>query len=67
VNFDNRSFQLHDEVTLCVQSRSFADVLTEQFERDLAVSEEIDPQRWKDRGIVKRGSEAALRLARREL
>ena len=29
VNFDNRSFQLHDEVTLCVQSRSFADVLTE--------------------------------------
>ena len=24
VNFDNRSFQLHDEVTLCVQSRSFA-------------------------------------------
>ena len=43
VNFDNRSFQLHDEVTLCVQSRSFADVLAEQFERDLAVSEEIDP------------------------
>ena len=29
VNFDNRSFQLHDEVTLCVQSRSFADVLAD--------------------------------------
>ena len=25
VNFDNRSFQLHDEATLCVQSRAFAD------------------------------------------
>ena len=24
VNFDNRSFQLHDEVTLCVQSERFA-------------------------------------------
>ena len=67
VNFDNRSFQLHDEVTLCVQSRSFADVLAEQFERDLAVSEEIDPQRWKERGIVKRAGEGVLRLARREL
>jgi cardiolipin synthase len=67
VNFDNRSFQLHDEVTLCVQSRSFADVLAEQFERDLAVSEEIDPERWKERGIVKRAGESVLRLARREL
>ena len=67
VNFDNRSFQLHDEITLCVQSRSFADVLAEQFERDLAVSEEIDPERWKERGIVKRAGESALRLARREL
>src|SRR3712207_1363825 len=38
VNFDNRSFQLHDEATLCVQSERFAGQLTEQFERDLAVS-----------------------------
>jgi cardiolipin synthase A/B len=67
VNFDNRSFQLHDEVTLCVQSRSFAGVLAEQFERDLAVSEEIDPERWKERGLLKRAGENALRLARREL
>jgi phosphatidylserine/phosphatidylglycerophosphate/cardiolipin synthase-like enzyme len=35
VNFDNRSFQLQDEVTLCVCSRSFAALLDEQFERDL--------------------------------
>ena len=66
VNFDNRSFQLHDEITLCVQSRSFADVLAEQFERDLAVSEEIDPERWKERGIAEaRGrGRAAPRPAR---
>ena len=36
VNFDNRSFQLQDEATLCVQSTRFAGELTEQFERDLA-------------------------------
>ena len=42
VNFDNRSFQLHDEVTLCVWDEHFAELLTEQFERDLARSEELD-------------------------
>ena len=35
VNFDNRSFQLNDEATLCVQSAAFAGELTEQFEADL--------------------------------
>ena len=44
VNFDNRSFQLHDEATLCVQSRAFAAKLTEQFERDLAVSDRIEAE-----------------------
>ena len=67
VNFDNRSFQLHDEVTLCVQSRAFAGVLAEQFERDLAVSEEIDPERWKERGIVKRAGERCCASPRSEL
>ena len=43
VNFDNRSFQLHDEATLCVQPRRSHSELTEQFERDLEVSERIDP------------------------
>jgi cardiolipin synthase len=67
INFDNRSFQLHDEVTLCVQSRSFAAELEEQFALDVEVSEEIEPGRWEERGIHKRAGEKALRLARREL
>ena len=50
VNFDNRSFQLHDEATLCVSSEAFAGELTEQFERDLEVSEGIEPERWRRRG-----------------
>ena len=67
VNFDNRSFQLHDEATLCVLSDAFAGRLTEQFERDLERSERIEPARWSRRGPVQRASESALKLARREL
>jgi cardiolipin synthase len=67
VNFDNRSFQLHDEVTLCVQSEDFAAQLGEVFERDLETSEEIERERWNGRGIRQRAAEATSRLARREL
>jgi cardiolipin synthase len=66
-NFDNRSFQLNDEATLCVQSRSFAAELTDQFEKDLTVSVEIESPRWKRRSVRGRGLEALTALARREL
>jgi cardiolipin synthase A/B len=46
VNFDNRSFQLHDEATLCIQSERFASELTAQFERDLEASDAIEDARW---------------------
>jgi cardiolipin synthase len=67
VNFDNRSFQLHDEATLCVQSERFCGLLAEQLEADLAVSEEITAQRWSARPAHLRARERALTLARREL
>lgn len=67
VNFDNRSFQLHDEATLCVLSDAFAGELTAQFERDLELSKRIEPERWKRRGPLQRTAESALKLARREL
>jgi cardiolipin synthase len=67
VNFDNRSFQLHDEATLCVQSERLAARLTEQFEADLDASEQIRPGHWSDRGLHQRVAERALGLARREL
>jgi cardiolipin synthase A/B len=67
VNFDNRSFQLHDEATLCVQSTRLAERLTEQFERDLECSEEIRPGRWDGRPRFQRAQERALQLVRREL
>jgi cardiolipin synthase len=67
VNFDNRSFQLQDEVTLCICSRSFAALLDEQFERDLERSEEIDLQRWNGRPLVNEIAEGVTKVARREL
>jgi cardiolipin synthase len=67
VNFDNRSFQLQDEVTLCICSSDFATRLDEQFERDLERSEAIDLERWNRRAVPERVSEAVTKVARREL
>jgi cardiolipin synthase A/B len=67
VNFDNRSFQLHDEVTLCVQSERFASQLHDVFEKDLEASERIEPDNWRDRSITQRARENVTKYARREL
>jgi cardiolipin synthase len=67
VNFDNRSFQLHDEVTLCVQSERFAGQLHDVFEKDLEASERIEPDKWQERSITQRARENVTKYARREL
>jgi cardiolipin synthase A/B len=67
VNFDNRSFQLHDEVTLCVQSERFAGELIEVFRQDLTVSERIEPGDWENRPVRQRARERVTKYARREL
>ena len=67
VNFDNRSFQLQDEATLCVSSQSFTETLDDQFQRDLARSEEIELERWRGRSLRAKANERVLKLARREL
>ena len=67
VNFDNRSFQLHDEVTLGVWDERFAGKLHEAFERDLERSDQIDLDRWRRRGPAQRVSETATIALRREL
>jgi cardiolipin synthase A/B len=67
VNFDNRSFQLHDEVTLCVWDRDFAGELERAFERDLRRSDEIDADRWRARSVSQRVAEGATTVLRREL
>jgi cardiolipin synthase len=67
VNFDNRSFQLQDEVTLCVCSRDVAAALDAQFQRDLDRSAAFDLERWERRALAARAREAVTKVARREL
>jgi cardiolipin synthase len=67
MNFDNRSFQLHDEVTLGVWSERFNARLRESFEADLERSEEIEPRRWARRPPQMRIAEGATKFIRREL
>ena len=67
VNFDNRSFQLHDEVALGVQSERFAGRLHDVFERDLESSERIEPEAWAERPVTQRARERVTKYARREL
>jgi len=67
INFDNRSFQLNDEITLAVHSEDFCGALVESFEADLERSEEIDPERWRARGPASRARELATTVVRREV
>lgn len=67
MNFDNRSFQLNDEITLGVWGDEFAAHLRESFEADIEHSEEIEPGRWSRRSVPLRGVEAASKLIRREI
>jgi len=67
MNFDNRSFQLNDEITLGIRNRRFCAELRESFEADLERSEEIDPERWARRGPLDRTRELATAIIRREL
>jgi cardiolipin synthase len=67
VNFDNRSFQLHDEITLGVWSEPFARSLGESFDVDVEHSEEIEAGRWDRRSVRQRLTEGVTKFARREL
>jgi cardiolipin synthase len=67
INFDNRSFQLNDELTLAVWSERFVARLRESVEADIARSEEIELERWLGRGPLRRAKELATATVRREL
>ena len=67
VNFDNRSFQLNDELTVSAFDGGLAEDLEREFEQDLERAERIDPNRWSDRGPLQRAAERVTTLLRREL
>ncbi len=48
-NFDYRSFSINDEVNLAVMDRAFTSRITQDFERDLSQSKEINYEEWRQK------------------
>ncbi|HUP49485.1 MAG TPA: phospholipase D-like domain-containing protein [Thermoanaerobaculia bacterium] len=51
-NFDDRSFEINDEITLGIWSQTLAKKLEEIFEEDLAYCTELSLEKWNSRGIL---------------
>jgi cardiolipin synthase A/B len=56
-NFDNRSFELNDELTIGVYDARLAEALTRDFENDLAKSKKLDAETWRRRPPWQRARE----------
>ena len=56
-NFDNRSFELNDEVTVGVADGELAEALTRDFEADLARSHGLSLATWRERSILQKSRE----------
>jgi cardiolipin synthase len=50
-NFDNRSFELNDELTVAARDQELAATPRQHFEADLKMSIQIDPVTWPDRSL----------------
>ncbi|HEX6528197.1 MAG TPA: phospholipase D-like domain-containing protein [Burkholderiales bacterium] len=61
-NFDDRSFETNDEITLGFLDRALARRMEEIFEADRAHCIELDAAKWKKRGLVHRAKDSALYL-----
>ena len=53
-NIDNRSFEHNDEVNVAFRDEAIAERLLQDFEADLAVSDEITRLRWNARPVVEK-------------
>jgi cardiolipin synthase len=66
-NFDNRSFSLNDEATLCVQSARVAGILEQAFADDVSRSQLITAHERRGARPLSRLAEMGAALVRREL
>jgi cardiolipin synthase len=53
-NFDNRSFELNDELTVAVQDVELAQALMRDFEVDITHSSKLDAASWRERPLWQR-------------
>jgi cardiolipin synthase len=56
-NFDNRSFELNDELNIAVMSRELGARFLGDFEQDLRVSRRLDLDTWRKRSILEKSRE----------
>ena len=61
-NFDDRSFETNDEITLGFLDRGLAKRLEQTFDADLAHCIELEAGAWKKRGLVHRAMDSVLYL-----
>jgi cardiolipin synthase len=66
-NFDDRSFQLNDEVTVGVIDANIAAGLKSAFESDLRSAEERHFDEWKNRSLWHKLEDGIAYLARQQL
>jgi cardiolipin synthase len=65
-NFDNRSFELNDEVNLAAFDGNMATSLTRNFEDDLKSCHKLTYDEWKHRSLLERVGEFAGSIIQRE-
>ena len=56
-NFDNRSFELNDELNVAVADRDLASRFLEDFELDLTRAQRLDLDTWRKRPIFDKARE----------
>ena len=56
-NFDNRSLELNDELNVAVSSRDLAARFQRDFEEDLARSQRITLEQWRQRSLLQKARE----------
>ena len=61
-NFDDRSFETNDEITVGFHDRALARRLEEIFEEDRVHCAELQAAQWKKRGLLHRAKDRALYL-----
>lgn len=66
-NFDDRSFEINDEITLGLRDAGLARRLEQIFERDMAQCEELALDRWRRRGALHKLKDRLLYLFNEQL
>ena len=61
-NFDDRAFEINDEITLGIHSEDFAAKLEAIFERDAKQCVELDAAKWRERGWAHRAKDSFFYL-----